>query len=245
MSFGHKYIPRDAIWIAATLLVGTMMSSVAAAQYEEESLDTRSLDINSSERVQVSIKGGPYEPDGGNAFEQVFDGELGPLIAFEFNVFIYRLEGIGALGVASGLGWADYGAAATVSGGSTVQVTETTDLTLFPVPVLATVRIDALARQWNIPFVVTGKLGPDFVFWTASTGGATDAENVSIGLHWAIELALELDWFDRRAMRSLDDEWGINHALIFAELFGTTASSTLPVGPDAGWALRGGLGLVF
>ena len=238
---------RTAAAVLGAWLVGQWVAMPRAlAQHEERSLDTRTLDIGSPERVVFSLKGGPYEPDGGAAFDQVFGSDIGPLLAFELNVLVWRWEGIGALGVASGLGWADYSAQAiATSATDTVRVSETTDLTLFPVPLLATVRVDALARQWDVPLVFTGKLGADFVFWSTSTGGQGDAENLSLGLHWAVELALELDWFDRRAMRSLDDEWGINHALIFVELHGSTADSTLPVGPDAGWALRGGLGLVF
>jgi hypothetical protein len=126
-----------------------------------------------------------------------------------------------------------------------MQTGERTSLTLLPMPVMAVVRVDALARQLDIPLLVTGKIGADFVFWTAATGDVNDGSNVSIGLRWGVQAALELDAFSRRAARALDEEWGINHTFAFFEIFGSTAETTLPLGPKGGVAWTAGLGFLF
>ena len=103
-------------------------------------------------------------------------------------------------------------------------------------------RVDALARKLGIPFVFTGKIGYRWAFWSSEVGGADDESGVSPGLTWAAQIALDLDFFDRRAARLMDEEWGINHSFIFFEVYGSdTADDATPV-DDTIWAA--GLGFV-
>ena len=106
---------------------------------------------------------------------------------------------------------------------------------------------DSLARELSVPFVVTPKIGIDFGYWRTGTAGSEDAEGWSVGLRWAVQFALELDFLEPRAARRVDQEWGINHTVLFCELFGSTMGgalgSGLPVGSDLAWVA--GLGLTF
>ncbi|MBC7171171.1 MAG: hypothetical protein H5U40_02025 [Polyangiaceae bacterium] len=120
---------------------------------------------------------------------------------------------------------------------------EQAELRLFPLTAMASLRIDVLARQFRVPFVFTPKLGLDAIFYKSTIGTLTEAKNASLGLRWAVEIAFELDVLERRAARSLDEEWGINHTFLFFQIFGSTAQSNLPVGDSFAWTA--GLGFVF
>ena len=107
---------------------------------------------------------------------------------------------------------------------------------------MGVLRIDALPRHLSIPLVLTGKLGLDTVFYDIK-GGGQSARGFSIGLRWAAQIALELDFINPRRARALDEEWGINHSTLYLELFGSTADSAMNVGNNFAWAI--GLGLTF
>ena len=66
---------------------------------------------------------------------------------------------------------------------------------------------------------------------------------MSLGLRWGAQVALELDFINPQRARVLDDEWGINHTMLFVELFGSTAESKLTLGTNLSWLA--GLGMTF
>jgi hypothetical protein len=112
---------------------------------------------------------------------------------------------------------------------------------------MAVLRIDVLARQLNVPFIISPKFGIDAGYWQTGTSSGTQADGWSVGLHWAVQLAMELDFLDPRAARRLDNAWGINHSAIFVELYGSTMGEfdgrMLTVGTPITWAA--GLGFTF
>lgn len=226
--------------LVASLCVCLGATSVASAQWSDEFAQP----VATPEHFTGEFRVGTYVPDVGNSsFRDVFGGDRGPLLALELNAFVYRIPYVGPLGVALNLGWAKYtGSACPVGTTNCEGSDEGAKFVLFPVAALATLRVDVLARELNIPFVFTGKIGLDSVFFRSKRGGSTEAEGRSHGLRWAAQVALELDWIRPRAARSLDVDWGINHSYLFFELYGSTASSSLPLG-DTTWAA--GLGLVF
>ncbi|MEM9191333.1 MAG: MXAN_2562 family outer membrane beta-barrel protein [Myxococcota bacterium] len=243
--------------VVALGVVVSLISLQATAEAQIELQDRGAIrpSVDSPERFALELRVGPYTPDDGRgAFDAVFD-DLGPLLAFEFDINAYRLKNVGMIGVGLSFGWVNYSGNAFSQGG-TVRSSEDTDLTLFPLSALAVVRIDVLPRLLNIPIVFAGKLGPDFVIWTSSTG-ENDFGGVSVGLRWGAQVALELDFFDRRAARALDEEWGINHTFVFFEIFGSvfgdveprvegsTDTTSLPLGPENGWAWTAGLGFIL
>ncbi|MEZ4256315.1 MAG: MXAN_2562 family outer membrane beta-barrel protein, partial [Polyangiales bacterium] len=199
--------------------------------------------VESPERFALELRIGAYTPDVGNAFS-IFNGDIGPWIGAEFDVMIARIPYVGLFGVGAAFGWVHYTGSAFLAGSST-SVTEETTLTLFPLSALAVLRVDVLARELRIPFLFTGKLGGDAILWDSNTGSRNVANNVSWGLHWAAQAALELDFLDPGSARTLDSEWGINHSFAFFELFGTTADSTLRLAPKNGFAWSAGLGFIF
>lgn len=220
-------------------------TSRAEAQYSDE-FDGY---FPSNEYFSLGLGLGMYVPNVGNdSFSQIFGKDRGPYLTGDIDFRVLRLKDFGVFTLGAHMGWARYGADAcgVDEGGGTDcsnTVDEATVLRIFPLSALAGLTIDILARKWRVPFYFTGRVGLDSVFYSAKTGGVRDAAGVSFGFRWEAELALELDFLDRRAHRSMDDEWGINHSYLFAKIFGSTASTLLPVGTRIAWVA--GLGLVF
>ena len=64
----------------------------------------------SSEHFAFELRVGPYRPDarstsGGNAFEDFFGGDRGPLLQLEFDGFVYRIPYVGLIGAGVSGGW--------------------------------------------------------------------------------------------------------------------------------------------
>ncbi len=241
------------------------LPAAAAAQYFDETATGERAEISSPEVVTLELRGGPFRPAVGFPLDQSFADDDGPSIGVELHGTLFRLKDVGALGVGAAFGWASYdGPAFTLMDGQPVATAEESNLTLLQFPVFGVVRIDALSRLLEIPLVVTGKVGLDMTYWTSSTGESS-ADGLSLGLRWAAQVALELDFFDRQAARSLDEEWGINHTMVFFEFYGSTAGGetveaadcapdgtacdvaeqSLPTRPENGWAWALGLALIF
>ncbi len=231
--------------VLATLTSLWVTSSAQADDYldELELADTKRT-IGSPERFAFELRIGPYNPDTGvDAANDLFVDDAGLLLALELDVFAYHIPYVGPIGLGFGFGWADYeGTASTATG---AQSGEETHLTLFPLSGMLVLRIDTLARHLRIPFVFAGKIGLDAIVWDSDTGERDDANNISLGLRWAAQVALELDFIQPSSARRLDEEWGINHSFLFFEIFGSGADSTLPLGPQDGFAWTIGLGLIL
>jgi hypothetical protein len=197
----------------------------------------------SPERFTIELRIGPYSPSmGGNdAFKQFFNGDSGPLLAAELDVIAYRIKDILYLSGGGGIGTAVYSGHTIDLAG--MPTSEETSLNLLPLNLLAVARFDALPRKLGIPFILTGKLGYQWMHWKTDSGGTDTHDGWSIGVLWAGQIALDLDTFDHRAARTMDEEWGINHSFVYLELFGFEPSGkSLPVG-DRTWCT--GLGFVF
>ncbi len=231
--------------IALTLALAT--PALAAAQTSDElRAHTRR---ESPEHFAFELKVGTYRPDaravdGTNAWSTFFGGDRGPLLQLELDVFAWRIPYVGLIGAGVSAGWARYqrGLCADPSCAPQSRLDEKGRAKLFPVAGLAVLRVDALARELGVPLVVTGKIGLDAVFYRI-TGGSLSGSGSSLGMRWAVQLALELDFINRARARTLDDEWGINHTTLFVELFGSTADSSIDLGTGLAWTL--GLGLTF
>jgi hypothetical protein len=222
----------------------SLFAASANAQYSDEYDGYHP----SREWFALSLGAGAYTPNVGNdSFRQIFGSEKGPLVTGGVDFRVFRIGDIAVLTAGAHMAWARYSASAcavTTAGlDCDNRVDETSMLRLFPLSVLGGLTVDGLARKYRIPFYFTGRLGLDSVFYGTRTGGERDAAGVSFGLRWEAEVALELDFIDRRSQRSLDDEWGINHTYLFARILGSTAASQLPVGTKFAWAA--GLGFVF
>ena len=107
---------------------------------------------------------------------------------------------------------------------------------------MAVLRIDALARETPVPFVFTGKVGFNSVFFNEDVGSGKSSGR-SHGVGWAAQFALELNFINERRANALDEDWGINSSFFFFELAGSDTNSRAPVGDKL--YFTGGLGLTF
>ena len=169
------------------------------------------------------FKLGPYTPDY-DAFKDTFNDDRGWLLGVELDALPLKIPYVGQAGVGLGWGWSSYKAKALTQDGT--RSGETTKLVLYPMSLLAVLRVDALARHTVVPLAFAGKLGADFVRWTTETGGSNDAGGLNKGFRWGLSAALELDFFDPKAARSLDEEYGVNHTYLMFELFESKTDST-------------------
>ncbi len=229
---------RFAISFALACLVAP---SSALAQYDEMMNVDEEAKIGSPERFTLTLNLGMYQPD--DALDTFYGGDNGPYVGGEFHGLIYRIPYIGPIGAGVGIGWVRYDGSACTTTDCSGTASEDDKFTLWPLTVMASLRIDVLAREYNIPLVITPKVGLDTILFSNVTGGSTQDSGVSVGLRWAVEIALELDPLERRAARSLDEEWGINHTFIFFQPFGSTAGGTPRLGDPFAWTA--GLGFVF
>lgn len=230
--------------IIISVLAALFACAAPALTHAQDGLADWSEPTNpaSPERFALEFRFGPYTPSTGDtAFGSVFGGSS-LLVAAEFDVVPFRIRNVLTLGIGAGLGFTSYSGKALAPDGT--PTSEDTSLSLVPMNLMAVLRIIALPRLLSIPFIFTGKLGADIVYWSSTTGKTQDGSGISPGLRWAVQAALELDFFEPRAARALDDEWGINHTFLYFELYGSTAGgSSLPVGSPLAWAL--GLGMNF
>jgi hypothetical protein len=224
------------------LLVVAVCSSNASAQLQEVLIPPQRNFI-SPERFTLELDIGPYRPDldDNDAFETYFSDDSGPLLGLELQIIGYRLRDIFYLTAGGGIGWAKYKGNTLDEAGE--RTNEETAFEIIPLNLLASARIDALARKLSVPFIFTGKLGYQWMRWSTSAGGQDDARGWSLGLLYGVQIALDLDFFEPAKARILDEEWGINHSYVLFDLMGFSPNSdSLPIG-DFSWAL--GLGFIF
>lgn len=212
---------------------------------EAEPKRANSQEGYSPEGYLLSLGVGAYRPDPGDAaFDAVYPGDNGPLLLVEFDFFLYRIPFVGPIGLGIAGGWAGYKGFACEGGiiPPCEPVTQRARFNLFPLNALAVLRIDGLARYTPVPFVFTGKIGFNSVFFNENIGIGKESGR-SHGLGWAAQFALELNFVNPRRANALDEDWSINSTFFFFELAGSDANSRAPVGDDL--YFTGGLGLTF
>lgn len=230
----------------ASLALGVLaaFAQPARAQTDDDLVPSQRT-FTSPERFTTEFRIGPYTPDLGNndAFDEFFADDSGLLLEIELDVIAYRLPNILYVAGAGGIGWANYEGHTRDQADFDTETSEETTFEVIPLNLLAVLRIDALSRQLGIPFNFAGKLGYQWMHWDAESGGSDDADGWSQGVLWAGQVALDLDTFEPRQARMLDEEWGINHSFLFFEIFGfEPGGSSLEIG-DTTWTA--GLGFVF
>jgi hypothetical protein len=207
-------------------LLGWALASGASARapdtFEEEY--AKPIVIESSMWFAFEMKLGPYQLNP-EAFRATFDNDHGWLLGTELDITAYHVPYVGQLNVGLGWGWANYEAKAPVVPGG-ASSGENTEFTIFPMSILAVLRVDALARYTVVPLTFAGKLGFDMVRWKATTGDSKDGDGLNRGLRWGAQAALELDFLDRKAARRLDDDFEINHTFLLFEYFESMTKGT-------------------
>ncbi|MEM7136584.1 MAG: hypothetical protein AAF500_08405 [Myxococcota bacterium] len=220
-------------------LVGALPSSAGA-----EPIGGQSEAGWSPEGYLLSFGVGAYRPDPGDqAFDLIYPGDNGPLLLVEFDFFLYRIPFIGPIGLGLAGGWASYKGFAceadTITPDGCTPSTQRSKLNIFPLNAMAVLRVDALARNTPVPFVFTGKVGFNSLFFNESLGSSGRTH----GFGWAAQFAIELNFVNERRANALDEDWGINSSFFFFELAGSDANSRAPLGDRL--YFTGGLGLTF
>ena len=194
----------------------------------------------------LSFGVGAYRPDPGReSCDLVYSGDNGPILLGEFDLYLYRVPFIGPIGIGLQGGWAAYsgnGCLANSPPGECLPSSDGAKFTLFPLNVIATLRVDALARKTPVPLVFTGKVGYNTVFFKESVGGR-ESRGRSHGFGWGAQIALELNFVNPRRANALDEDWGINSSFFFFEIAGSQANSRAPVGDK--FYFTGGVGITF
>lgn len=200
----------------------------------------------SPEGYLLSFGVGAYKPDpGSESFDLVYSGDNGPILLGEFDLYLYRIPFVGPIGIGLQGGWSAYsgsGCLANSPPGTCVPSSDGAKFTLFPLNVIAALRIDALARKTPVPLVFTGKVGYNSVFFKESVGGR-ESRGRSHGFGWGAQIALELNFVNPRRANALDEDWGINSSFFFFEVAGSQTNSRAPVGDK--FYFTGGVGITF
>lgn len=232
--------------IASVLVLAAVMG-LAPSYADAESVSEGNEEGWSPEGFLLSFGVGAYRPDpGSQAFSQTYPSGNGPILLGEFDFFLYRIPFLGPIGIGVAGGWASYKGTACVLVNNACDPTQpTTDrakFALFPLNAMFVLRIDALARKTPVPFVFSGKVGYNTVFFKEEVG-AGSASGRSHGFGWAAQIALELNFINERRANALDEDWGINSSFFFFELAGSDTNNRAPVGDK--FYFTGGVGLTF
>lgn len=201
----------------------------------------------SPELFGLELRVGSYDPlDLGDDWGRVFGGDLGPLIGVELHYFPVKLRYIGLIGIGAGVGWAQYTGTAQRADGGTSTQGEPNTFEIIPLDANLVWRFDTLARELDVPIVITPKVGLDLVYWNTGVSSRTEADGWAIGPRFAGKVSLELDFLEPRAARQLDEEWGVNHSELFFEAWysmaGDLTDAQLPL---SGWGWVAGIGFTF
>ncbi|MEO6950502.1 MAG: MXAN_2562 family outer membrane beta-barrel protein [Polyangia bacterium] len=112
-----------------------------------------------------------------------------------------------------------------------------TGLNIVPLSAMLVYRLDVLANRYHIPLVPYAKVGIGYYVWWINDGGGltstakfprptaanptplqTSGYGGSFGIVLNPGIALQLDFIERAAARTMDHELGINHTYLFCEL---------------------------
>jgi hypothetical protein len=201
---------------------------------------TRSF--RSPERFLVELRGGPYSVFSGKEYGNYFSDDSGPLLSLHLDAIAYRIPDMLYLTGGFSFGWMNFSGDAIVRDTGETSTEETT-LTVLPMMLTAGLRFDLLPRRLGVPLILAARAGFEFAHWTTGTGARTDASGWSVGPVLSAQLALDLDTFESGGARALDEEWGINHSYLFAEMLSFfPVSKSLDIGTTT-WLL--GLGFIF
>jgi len=189
----------------------------------------------SSQWFAFELRFAPYWPDidsqpglTGQPYHSIFGNMARLLVSGEIDAQVLKIPHFGSLGPAFSFGYTQMSAPAPFADGTGVSA-ENTNLEVFPMYLVAVLRVDVFMRDFRIPFVPYVKAGLGFTLWRSFTDSGTSnyvdpitgQKKEAFGGTWGEQIALggmlNLDWIDRRAAASLDDYTSINHTYIFGE----------------------------
>ena len=160
-------------------------------------------------------------------FTKIFGDASRVVSGFEFEWQI--LKDVGSFGVSGAmLYFQAVGKGVLAATGETSP--ETTVLNVLPLQLNAVYRFDIPMRKYNVPLVPYAKAGLDWYLWwvlngagnvsSFTDGGGAKRRGVggTWGVHFSLGIQFQLDIIDRRMQKSFDEEVGVNHSYLFAEV---------------------------
>jgi len=181
---------------------------------------------------------GPYRPrideefgGGATPFNDIFGDGQGVLVGFEVDWQVLHIPHFGSLG--PGVGWqftTFTGNAPFGDGSGTSQ--QPTSIWVMPAYAVAVLRIDALARDFDIPLVPYAKVGVAYTLYEARDAGATSVASdgvrgsgAELGYQMQGGAMLHLNFFAPQAGLDMDAATGVNNAYLFWEWMYSDVSS--------------------
>ena len=218
----------------SALVLGSMLfSSVASAQdLGAIRRDPPKSDL-SPQNAAFEIRFGPYNPRVDEnlstpVFEDFFGDDNRYMPGFEVDWQIWRAPYVGTLGVGIGWGYTRFSASNQIPGGGgnldDPPVAQSSSFNIMPMYGVGVLRVDVLAREFNVPLVPYGKFGLAHAFWwvddgvdTAETDAGVTGKDTSTGTQAAIGGMFLLDVLEPTSSRAVDSELGVNNSYLFFE----------------------------
>ena len=218
-------------------MFGLLMASEAHAQGSDElgSFQLRHYDESAQDSV-IEARFGPYRPDvdtevEGAPFSDTFGSKSRYAFGLEYDWQVFRIPVVGTL--APGIGWSyvRYSGKAPRADG-TGPSAQNTRLWVMPFWVVGVLRVDVLARKYQIPLVPYGKFGFTYAFWSCTTANSACrnadgklGRGTETGYQYAGGLMLLLDWLDPESAREMDNSVGVNNSYFFGEWYQSSVDS--------------------
>ncbi len=212
--------------VAALLTLAAALVLAQAASAQVQYLDGGLTPISGA----LDFKFGPYTPDidsdpslgGATPYSTVFGGGgLLSEVVYEHHLW----QGIGTASIGFHLGFFSKKADALNADGT--RSADATRLSLVPLRLSGVYRFDYLEERFNIPLVLSARVGLDYYFYRVKGGDGTadfsDADGSSTGRggthgwHAGATLYFLLDILAPNMARDLDSATGINNSYLFAE----------------------------
>ncbi|HEX4516064.1 MAG TPA: MXAN_2562 family outer membrane beta-barrel protein [Polyangiaceae bacterium] len=221
---------KKILGVSAALALSMTISTVASADESEFAKKHES-----AQWFAFELRFAPYWPDidsqpglKNQPYHTIFGNSARLLVSGEIDAQVLRIPHFGSLGPAFSFGYTQMSAPAPFADGSGTSA-ENTNLEVFPMYLVAVLRVDVFMRDFRIPIVPYIKAGVGFTLWRSFTDSGTSTfvdpitgkSSNAFGGTWGEQLAiggaLNLDWIDRHAAANLDDYTSINHTYIFGE----------------------------
>jgi hypothetical protein len=223
--------------------------------------------IPSPQYGAFELKFGPYKPNvddepglDSRVYENTFNNKSMFLTVIEIDYQFWHPPGV-SLGIGASVGFMQASAKSTLQEGSPGGSTDTSDYTVLnviPMALMLVVRVDILADKFNVPLVPYGKIGLNWYVWWILNGGEMESaageggSGGTFGWQGTVGLAFLLDVLDPMTARTFDNEVGVNHTYLFAELmwakvenFGTGDCLYLSTDNFIGATVLAGLAIEF
>jgi hypothetical protein len=216
-----------AVATAAAIALGC---AAASAQERQDPIGGTKRNVESPQHFAAELRFGAFNPEvdtdpnlhGMTPYKELYGAKPRVLASFELDWQFFRVPHLGTLGVGGSVGYTKMSAAAPFADMAGVSG-EQTALEIIPFYGVLVVRADAIWRELRVPVVPYGKIGLAYALWRASntlgtsTVNGISGEGSTLGRHYALGLALDLNPFDTYAARTFDDSLGVNNSYLFAE----------------------------